>query len=210
MNTKFPESDKLLEQRMQEVERRVNRAERRLHWRVNYAKAPLRVWEKHDGISNLKGGVLIYTRRHDYYQPLHNTVQAEGYDDDWAERGTEAIAYLRLAKYEFIIADATRRRHRGVWRLLRRVRQQYPHIEMSLMVNSQEEGKEAMRRGAFSYLRLPIDTDQFRLCLLSALRSRYRVCRVLEHGERCDKSCKNNFMFSDQHEYVPEEMDTGY
>lgn len=206
---KFPESRKLLESRMREVEKRIERTRRQLYWRVNFAKAPLEVWEKHNGVSNLQGGMLIFTPRRDYYQLLHKTVQAENYNDDWAESGREAITYLRLAKYELIVVDATSRNW-WVWRLIRRVRQQYPHIEMVLIVDSEEQGKQAMRRGAFSYLRLPLDEEQFRLCLLSALRSRYRVCQVLKHRERCDKSCKNNFMFSDERGYIPGEMDIGY
>lgn len=210
MNRKFPKSDKLLEARMRPVERRVRRAERQLYRRVRSAKAPLRVWERHGGVSNLHGGVLIYTRRHEHYQPLHNTILAENYQDDWAERGTEAIAYLRLAKYEMIVADVTDRRSWVVWRLLRRARQQYRHIEVVVLVNNHGDGRRAMREGAFSYLLTPIDTDQFRLCLLSALRSRYRVCQVLERGIRCDKSCKNNFIYSDREGYIPGEMDVGY
>ena len=210
MNIKFSESSKILEAQMRRVERRVNRSRRRLRRRVNFAKAPLRVWEKHDGVSNLHGGVLIFTRRHEYYQSLHNTILAENYQDDWAESGTEAITYLRLAKYELIVADATSGRRRwAVWSLLRRVsQQQYRHIEVVVIVNNHGDGRRAMREGAFSYIL--IDTDQFRLCLISALRNRYRVCQVLERGERCDKSCKNNFMFSDQREYIPGEMDIGY
>jgi len=203
------DSEKLLETRMKDVERRVSRARRRLRWRVDLAQAPLGIWEKEGGISSLNGGVLIYTRNQNYYQSLHNTVQAEGYRDDRAERGMEAFTYLRIADYELVVADCTSRSWH-VWRLLRRIRQQYRHIETVVIVNNHSDGERAMREGAFSYMVTPIDTEQFRLCLISALRTRYRICQVLERGGRCDKSCRNNFMFSEMKEYIPGEMDIGY
>jgi len=209
MNQKSSKSSELLKARMIEIEKRINSAKRQLYWRVNFAKAPLGIWEKHGGVSNLHGGVLVFTLRHEHYQPLHNTIQAENYQDDWAQEGTEAITYLRLAKYELIVADATTRSWE-VWRLLRRVCQQYRHIKMVVIVDSQSEGQRAIREGAFSYIHHPIDTDQFRLCLVSALRYEYRVCQALSRGDRCDKSCKNNFMFSEQRGYIPGEMDIGY
>ena len=55
-----------------------------------------------------------------------------------------------------------------------------------------------MRMGSYSFLvGRNFDTEQLRTCLVSSLRLKHRVCWLQENGERCNRSCVNNFQSED-------------
>ena len=51
-----------------------------------------------------------------------------------------------------------------------------------------------MRAGSYSYLLgRDFDPEQLRTCLTSALKLKHRTCWLLAHGERCNRSCVDDF-----------------
>ena len=51
-----------------------------------------------------------------------------------------------------------------------------------------------MRAGGYSYLLgRGFDPEQLRTCIISALKLQNDVCWLLANGERCNRSCVDNF-----------------
>ncbi|MCY3742390.1 MAG: hypothetical protein OXH00_15350 [Candidatus Poribacteria bacterium] len=179
-----------LEERLDQVNERVRRARRTLDWRTREARIPLDIQEDF-GVSELQGDVMLVSRDDYLHNKVRNLIRSEGYGCDFPERSSEAIGMLKMRKYQMIIADYTRR-SRG--RLFEYVRRYQPHIKIVSIVRNNDEGRQVMRAGSYSYLLgRGFDPEQLRTCIISALKLKHRACWLLTNGERCNRSCVDDF-----------------
>ncbi len=179
-----------LDERLDQVNERVRRARRTLDWRTREARIPLDIQED-VGVSKLEGDVMLVSRDGYLQDKVRNLIRSEGYGCDFPERSSEAIGMLKMRKYQMIIADYTRRT-RG--RLFEYVRRYHPHIKIVSIVRNNHEGQRVMRAGSYSYLLgRGFDPEQLRTCLISAIKLNHRACWLLTHGERCNRSCVDDF-----------------
>ena len=179
-----------LDERLDRVNEQMQRARRGLDWRAREARIPLDIQEDF-GISELEGDVMLVSRDDDLHDKVRNLIRSEGYGCDLPERSSEAIGLLKMRKYQMVIADYTRRR-RG--RLFEFIRRYQPYVKVVSIVRNDDEGQQAMRAGSYSYLLgRGFDPEQLRTCLTSAIKLKHRVCWLLTHGERCNRSCVDGF-----------------
>ena len=179
-----------LEERLNQVNERMRRARRTLEWRTREALIPLDIQEDFS-ISELQGDVLLVSRDGGVHDKIRNLIRSEGYGCDIPERISEAIGLLKLGKYQMVIADYTRR-SRG--RLFEYIRRYQPHVKIVSIVRNDDEGRRVMRAGSYSYLLgRGFDPEQLRTCITSALKLKHRTCWLLAHGERCNRSCVDDF-----------------
>ena len=197
-----PLTDSRLQARMQEVERNVNQAREQLQRRVEYASGALDVWEK-VGVTGLKGQVLIVDGDPEFRREISEMVLSADYRSDEAKDAVEATSYLQLAKYRLVIVDVYIQKGSG-WQVMRRAIRRFPGIKVVIIVRDNEQGKRAIRMGAFSFLVRPLDQEQLRTCVLSAIKLRHRACEVLLRGDPCDRSCVNHFLWADDRGEEPE------
>ncbi|MXV73061.1 response regulator [Candidatus Poribacteria bacterium] len=179
-----------LEERLDQVNERVRRARRTLDWRTREARIPLDIQEDF-GVSELQGDVMLVSRDDYLRNKVRNLIRSEGYGCDFPERSSEAVGMLKMRKYQMIIADYTRR-SRG--RLFEYVKRYQPHIKIVSIVRNNDEGRRVMRAGSYSYLLgRGFDPEQLRTCIISALKLKHRACWLLTNGERCNRSCVDDF-----------------
>ena len=179
-----------LEERLDQVNERVRRARRTLDWRTREARIPLDIQEDF-GVSELQGDVMLVSRDGSLRNKVRNLIRSEGYGCDFPERSSEAVGMLKMRKYQMIIADYTRR-SRG--RLFEYVKRYQPHIKIVSIVRNNDEGRRVMRAGSYSYLLgRGFDPEQLRTCIISALKLKHRACWLLTNGERCNRSCVDDF-----------------
>ncbi len=179
-----------LDDRLDRVEDRMRRARRSLNRQVEEALIPLDIQEDFT-ISELEGDVMLVSRNDDLHDKVRNLLHSEGYGCDIPERTSEAIGLLKLRKYRMVIADYTRRQ-RG--RLFEYIKRYQPHVKIVSIVRNDDEGRQVMSAGSYSYLLgRDFDPEQLRTCLISSLKLRHRVCWLLAHGERCNRSCVDSF-----------------
>ena len=168
----------------------MRRARRSLDRQVEEALIPLDIQEDFT-ISELEGEVMLVSRNDDLHDKVRNLLHSEGYGCDIPERTSEAIGLLKLRKYRMVIADYTRRQ-RG--RLFEYIKRYQPHVKIVSIVRNDDEGRQVMSAGSYSYLLgRDFDPEQLRTCLISSLKLRHRVCWLLAHGERCNRSCVDSF-----------------
>ncbi len=179
-----------LDERLDQVNERMRRARRILDWRAREARIPLDIQEDF-GISELEGDIMLVSRNDDLHDKVRNLVRSEGYGCDIPERSSEAVGLLKLGKYQMVIADYTRR-SRG--RLFEYVRRYQPHVKIVSIVRNNDEGQRVMRAGSYSYLLgRDFDPEQLRTCIISAVKLNHRACWLLTNGERCNRSCVDDF-----------------
>ena len=179
-----------LDERLDRVDDQMRQARRSLDRQVDEALIPLDIQEDFT-ISELEGDVMLVSRNDDLHDKVRNLIRSEGYGCDIPERTSEAIGLLKLRKYQMVIADYTRRR-RG--RLFEYIKRYQPHVKIVSIVRNNDEGQRVMRAGSYSYLLgRGFDPEQLRTCLISSLKLKHRVCWLLAHGERCNRSCVDSF-----------------
>ena len=179
-----------LDERLDQVNERVRRARRTLEWRTREARIPLDIQEDF-GVSELQGDVMLVSRDGYLRDKVRNLIRSEGYGCDFPQRSSEAVGMLKMQKYQMIIADYTRR-SRG--RLFEYVKRYQPHIKIVAIVRNNNEGRQVMRAGGYSYLLgRGFDPEQLRTCLISAIKLKHRACWLLTNGERCNRSCVDDF-----------------
>lgn len=180
-----------LDERLDQVNERMRRARRTLDWRTREARVPLDIQEDF-GISELQGGVMLVSRDGYIHDKVRNLIQSEGYGCDFPERSSEAIGLLKIQKYRMVIVDQNTRFSRS--RLIEFIKKYQPHVKIVSIVRNDHEGRQAMRAGSYSYLLgRGFDPEQLRTCLTSAIKLNHRACWLLTHGERCNRSCVDDF-----------------
>ena len=179
-----------LDDRLDRVEDRMRQARRRLERQVEEALIPLDIQEDFT-VSELEGDVMLVSRNDDLHDKVRNLLRSEGYGCDIPERTSESIGLLKLYKYRMIIADCV---HRSRWRLFEYVKRYQPYVKIITIVPNDGRAREAMAWGSYSFLMgRDFDPEQLRTCLISSLKLRHRVCWLLAHGERCNRSCVDSF-----------------
>ena len=180
-----------LDERLDQVNERMRRARRTLDWRTREARVPLDI-QKDFGISELEGDVMLVSRDGNIHDKVRNLIRSEGYGCDFPERSSEAIGLLKIQKYRMVIVDHNTRFSRS--RLIEFIKKYQPHIKIVSIVRNDHEGRQAMRSGSYSYLLgRGFDPEQLRTCLTSAIKLNHRACWLLTHGERCNRSCVDDF-----------------
>ena len=180
-----------LDERLDKVNEQMRRARRTLDWRTREARVPLDIQEDF-GISELQGGVMLVSRDGYIHDKVRNLIRSEGYGCDFPERSSEAIGLLKIQKYRMVIVDQNTRFSRS--RLIEFIKKYQPHVKIVSIVRNDHEGRQAMRAGSYSYLLgRGFDPEQLRTCLTSAIKLNHRACWLLTHGERCNRSCVDDF-----------------
>ena len=180
-----------LDERLDKVNERMRRARRTLDWRTREARVPLDIQEDF-GISELQGGVMLVSRDGYLHDKVRNLIRSEGYGCDFPERSSEAIGLLKIQKYRMVIVDHNARFSRS--RLIEFIKKYQPHVKIVSIVRNDHEGRQAMRSGSYSYLLgRGFDPEQLRTCLTSAIKLNHHACWLLTHGERCNRSCVDDF-----------------
>lgn len=189
MNKLFkPQPD--LEERLDQVNERIRRTQRTLDWRAREARSALTVSENHN-ISELQGEVLVLSRSGELQDKVRDLVRSEGYGCDATGGRSTAIGMLKMKKYRLVITDYTSRRRGRFYAYIRRYQ---PHVKIISVVRNNDEGRQVMRAGCYSYLLgRGFDPEQLRTCLVSGLKLQNDVCWLLANGERCNRSCVDNF-----------------
>lgn len=183
-----------MDEKLDKVNRQVREARGHLSWRVRQALIPLDI-QKSNGISELKGQVLIISYHDPLQERIKGILESENYRCDIAERTSKAVGMLRMKKYQLIIADYTRHRRSNIFAYARRYQ---PHIRIISIVPNDRAGADMMRMGGYSYLvGRDFDTEQLRTCLISSLRMGHRACSLQTNGERCNRSCINSYQTED-------------
>ncbi len=168
----------------------MRQARRHLDRQVEEALIPLDIQEDFT-VSELEGDVMLVSRDDDLHDKVRNLLRSEGYGCDIPERTSEAIGLLKLNKYRMIIADCT---CRSRWRLFEYVKRYQPYVKIITIVPNDGRAREAMAWGSYSFLMgRDFDPEQLRTCLISSLKLKHRVCWLLAHGERCNRSCVDSF-----------------
>ncbi|RKU27901.1 hypothetical protein C6499_10890 [Candidatus Poribacteria bacterium] len=180
-----------LDERLDQVNERMRRARRTLDWRAREARIPLDIQEDF-GVSELEGDVMLVSRDGYLHDKVRNLIRSEGYGCDFPERSSEAIGMLKMRKYRMVIVDHNARFSRS--RLIEFIKKYQPHIKIVSIVRNNNEGRQTMRSGSYSYLLgRGFDPEQLRTCLTSAIKLNHRACWLLTHGERCNRSCVDDF-----------------
>ena len=180
-----------LDERLDQVKEHMRRARRTLEWRAREARVPLDI-QKDFGISELQGGVMLVSRDDYLHDKVRNLIQSEGYGCDFPERSSEAIGLLKIQKYRMVIVDHNARYSRS--RLFEFIKKYQPHIKIVSIVRNDHEGRQTMKAGSYSYLLgRGFDPEQLRTCLTSAIKLNHQACWLLTHGERCNRSCVDDF-----------------
>ena len=179
-----------LDERLSRVDKRMQKARKRLDTQVGEALIPLDLQEDFS-ISELEGDVMLVSRDGDLHDKVRNILDSEGYGCDLPERTSEAIGMLKIVKYRMIIADCT---NGGRPRLFEYIKRYQPYVKIITIVHSDKRARKTMRRGSYSFLMgRNFDPEQLRTCLISALKLKHEVCWLLSNGERCNRSCIDGF-----------------
>ena len=187
---KFLDSLPDLDDRLDRVKDRMRQARRSLDRQVDEALIPLDLQEDFS-ISELAGDVMLVSRDDDLHDKIRELLRSEGYGCDFPERTSEAIGMLKILKYRMVIADCTRRSRSRLFEYIKRYQ---PYVKIITIVPNGDRARQAMKWGSYSFLMgRDFDTEQLRTCLMSSLRLRREVCWLLAHGERCNRSCIDDF-----------------
>jgi GAF domain-containing protein/CheY-like chemotaxis protein/anti-sigma regulatory factor (Ser/Thr protein kinase) len=105
---------------------------------------------------------------------LAESLRAEhGYSVDTAETGEEAMARVKQAQgdYDVILMDQRLKPQFDGIQTMMAIRARYPHIETIVMTGfgQHEDGKRAMKEGAYRYIQKPVRRDELVVCIRSAV-----------------------------------------
>ena len=110
-------------------------------------------------------------------------LRKAGLEVDQAADGLDACDLLEKEPYDVVLEDIKMPRLDGLG-LLRRIQEDFPHTAVVVMTafSTWESAVEAMRLGAFNYIRKPFDNDEIRSIVKRAAESVENRRRV-ENGE---------------------------
>ncbi len=124
---------------------------------------------------SLPGKVLVVDDEEGLREAMTAILEGAGHQVETAPDGVAALELLAQdPEFDLVIADLRMPRMDGL-ELLRRVRDLYPEIDLLAMTayDSWESAVEAMRLGAYNYLRKPFrDNDEVRQAVANVMRVR--------------------------------------
>jgi two-component system, NtrC family, response regulator AtoC len=112
-------------------------------------------------------------------------LEQQGYEAEVAEDGDRALELLERLRPDLVFADVRLPRMTGV-ELLRKIRAHDPAITVVMMTayGTVESAVEAMKLGAFDYLRKPVDLDELKIIAERAQENRRLRQEVLYYREK--------------------------
>ena len=136
------------------------------------------------------GKVLVVDDEEGLRETLAAILEGAGHQVETEPDGVAALERLAQdPEFDLVIADLRMPRMDGL-ELLRRVRASYPEIDLLAMTayDSWESAVEAMRLGAYNYLRKPFrDNDEVRQAVANVMRvRRFRAQTAPEAFASCD------------------------
>jgi two-component system NtrC family response regulator len=140
----------------------------------------------------MKASILVVDDEEHLRRVVQVQLQQHGYSADTAVNGQEALAALRRAPYDLVLADMKMPGMSGL-ELLRQVKKDFPHIPVIILTayGTIDTAVEAMRAGAFNYVTKPVHTEELKLMVGRALEHSRLVEEV--HSLRASLDIKYGF-----------------
>ncbi len=116
------------------------------------------------------GKILVVDDEPGMLNYLSAILGREGYQVETATEGLSALEALGKQRFEVVIADIKMPRLDGI-ELLRAVKSEYPDTEVMVITaySTWDSAVEAMRLGAYNYIRKPFDNEEVRQTVRRAL-----------------------------------------
>jgi DNA-binding NtrC family response regulator len=104
--------------------------------------------------------ILVVDDDENLRRTLVQILRKEGYETDWAENAERSLQLLHDKPYTLVILDHKLPDMNGLT-LLTAVRKMYPKLRVLILTGAgtDELRQEAANRGAWSYLRKPVDPE---------------------------------------------------
>ena len=141
-----------------------------------------------------KGRLLIVDDYRDFAAALCNSLALEGYQVDLAHDGDAARAALERFDAEVVLLDLRREAGSGL-DVIAPLKEQNPGLVFVIMTGyaETEAAVEALRRGAYDFLRKPIDDGELLAVLERALeRTRLEKAKLAAERALAAKSARRS------------------
>ncbi|HMK33812.1 MAG TPA: response regulator [Desulfomonilaceae bacterium] len=115
--------------------------------------------------------VLMVDDEEDFVKTLAERMKMRDLDSDVALNGEEALQIVEGEVPDVMVLDLKMPGIDGM-EVLRRIRKSYPEVQVVILTGhgSDKDQEEALRLGAFAYLRKPVEIER----LMSTLKSAYK------------------------------------
>ena len=125
-----------------------------------------------DGVTEQQPSVLVVDDEHGIRELLKLLLETEGYHVLTARSGDQALEIYAENKVDLVIQDLKMPGLGGL-ELLRSLKEQSAHLPVLVITafSNWDDAVEAMRLGAFNYIRKPFDTDNIRRIVRRALEA---------------------------------------
>ncbi|MDO8751101.1 MAG: response regulator [Dehalococcoidia bacterium] len=135
-----------------------------------------------------KGTIMIVDDEATIRENLQRFFLSSGYDASVASNGEDALDLARRRVYEVALLDVRMPGMSGI-DLLRRVRADYPDIEVIMMtvVNDVTTSVECMKLGAYDYVLKPFNLDEMLIRVAKAAERRYLSLQVRRYENNLEK-----------------------
>ncbi|MCX7010750.1 MAG: sigma-54 dependent transcriptional regulator [Kiritimatiellaeota bacterium] len=120
--------------------------------------------------------ILIVDDEPIYLSILGNALKPQNHEITTARSGEAALALLKQQTFDLMISDIRMEPMDGM-QLLRQARQDYPHMDVIMLTahGTVETAVEAMKMGAFDYVRKPFKVDELLITVQRALQYQHLV-----------------------------------
>jgi two-component system response regulator PilR (NtrC family) len=118
-----------------------------------------------------KGRVLFVDDEENMRIMMRILLQKDGYEVDVAEDGSVALSMYSKGKYDLVIQDITMPGMNGL-ELLEKLKEINPQVQVIIVTahSTWERAVEAMRLGAYDYIKKPFDNNDLRAAVQRALQ----------------------------------------
>jgi len=143
-------------------------------WRINMAD-----------VSHIhEATILVVDDDPEISRVVDNMLQQEGYSATITNSPAHALSLLDTIRFELAFVDIKMPRMSGI-ELAARIKERHPQTEIVFMTGHAtfENALQAIKVGAYDYLRKPFNLDEFRFCL-RRFEERRELKRLLDLAER--------------------------
>jgi len=125
--------------------------------------------------------ILVVDDDRSLRKALEFLLKSKGYRVDCAESGPVALELMPKGRYDTVISDVVMEGINGI-KLLEKIMEEYPLLPVILITGyaSLDTAIEALRLGAFDYLRKPMDSNE----ILFRVRNALEVGRLRQEKEK--------------------------